>query len=115
MQTLNQWKYNSPYTSNLLNTVRWVTRKLIPNTEIILYGSRVRNEARKDSDWDFLILVDQPIDRKSISKIKDSLYDIELENNEILSSIIRTKQEWNSPEYYALPFRKIIENEGVML
>ena len=42
-----------------------------------------------------------------ITKLKDGLYDIELENDEVVSSIIRSRQEWSSPEYDALPFRTI--------
>jgi hypothetical protein len=43
---------------------------------------------KKYSDWDFHILVDQTIDKKTKDEIKDCLYDIELEYNEILSSIM---------------------------
>ena len=50
-----------------------------------------------------------------IVKLKDSLYDVELENDEVVSSIIRSRQEWSSPEYDALPFKKAVEKEGVEL
>ena len=48
-------------------------------------------------------------------KLRDSLYEIELETDKILSSIIRTRQDWNSPRYSVLPFKRIIEKEGVLL
>ena len=115
MKTLAQWKNKSLYTSNLLYKVQQALHSVVPDADIILFGSRVRNEAQKNSDWDFLILVGQTIDKKSKLEIKDCLYDIELEYNEILSSIIRTKQEWNSPRYSVLPLKKIIENEGMIL
>jgi len=39
-----------------------VSRKLgIEVREIILFGSRARGTARKDSDWDILILTDRPL------------------------------------------------------
>ncbi|WP_339133617.1 MAG: hypothetical protein WGN25_13250 [Candidatus Electrothrix sp. GW3-4] len=50
-----------------------------------------------------------------MTKLKDGLCDIELENDEVVSSIIRSRQEWASPEYGALPFRKAMEREGVVL
>ncbi|CAK8723193.1 hypothetical protein H206_03441 [Candidatus Electrothrix aarhusensis] len=71
------------------------------------------NEARQDSDWDFLIIADHPLDREIITKLKDGLYDIELENNDVVSSIIRSRQEWSSPAYDALPFKKAVEREGI--
>ena len=74
--------------------VREEVHRLIPDAKVILHGSRVRNEARQDSDRDFLIIADHPLDREIITKLKDGLYDIELENNEVVSSIIRSRQEW---------------------
>ena len=71
------------------------------------------NATRQDSDRDFLIIADHPLDREIITKLKDGLYDIELENDEVVSSIIRSRQEWSSPEYDALPFKKAVEREGV--
>ena len=71
------------------------------------------NAARQDSDRDFLIIADHPLDRETITKLKNGLYDIELENNEVVSSIIRSRQEWSSPEYDALPFKKAAERGWV--
>ena len=36
-------------------------KEVEPSAEIILYGSRARNTAKKHSDWDFLVLSDQNI------------------------------------------------------
>ncbi len=77
-----------------------------------LHGSRVRNEARQDSDRDFLIIADHPLDREIITKLKDGLCDIELENDEVVSSISQSRQEWSLPEYDALPFKKAVERGG---
>ena len=71
--------------------------------------------ARQDSDRDFLIIADHPLDREIITKLKDGLYDIELENDEVVSSIIRSRQERSLPEYDASPFKKAVEREGVEL
>ncbi|MCI5122825.1 MAG: nucleotidyltransferase domain-containing protein [Candidatus Electrothrix sp. AUS4] len=98
-----------------LHQVREEVHRLLPDAKVILHGSRVRNAARQDSDRDFLIIADHPLDREIITKLKDGLYDIELENNEVVSSIIRSRQEWSSPEYDALPFEKAAEREGVEL
>ena len=61
------------------------------------------------------IIADHPLDREIITKLKNGLYDIELENNEVVSSSIRNRQEWSLPEYDALPFKKAVEREGVGL
>lgn len=82
---------------------------------VILFGSQARGSASHTSDWDFLILTEHDLDRKSILEIKDRIYDLELETDTVLSTIIRTRNEWNSAKYSVLPFRQAIEEEGVLL
>ena len=99
----------------LLQRVKTAVQALTPTAEIILYGSRARGTARADSDWDFLILLPSPRDKTLEARIKDRLYDIELETDTVLSSIIRDQQEWRSPRYAVLPVRQQIEKDGVLL
>ncbi len=99
----------------LLDQVKTAVHSLAPNAEIILYGSRARGTARTDSDWDFLILLPSAADNKLETQIQDRLYDVELETNSVLSSIIRSKQEWLSARYTVLPLRQQIEQHGVPL
>lgn len=114
MKPLLQWENNSPRILHFLHLVQKEVHRLVPDAKIILHGSRVRNEARQDSDWDFLIIADHLLDKQTITELKNGLYDIELENDEIVSSIIRSRQEWSSPEYDALPFKAAVEKEGVI-
>ncbi|MEA2007757.1 MAG: nucleotidyltransferase domain-containing protein [Chloroflexota bacterium] len=99
--------------SLLLKRVKTAVQTLSPTAEIILYGSRARDTARADSDWDFLILLSSAGDKMLEEKIKDCLYDIELETDTVLSSIIRSKQEWMSARYAVIPLRQQIESHGV--
>ena len=101
--------------SELLQRVKTAVQSLAPTAEIILYGSRARGTARADSDWDFLILLPAPRNNVVETQIKDRLYDIELETDTVLSSVIRSKQEWRSPRYAVLPLRQQIEKDGVLL
>lgn len=115
MKPVQQWENNSPHVLHFLHQIQEKVHYLLPDAEIILHGSRVRNEARQDSDWDFLIISQHPLDRRMVTELKDSLYEVELANDEVVSSIIRSRQEWSSPEYDALPFKAAVEKEGVML
>jgi predicted nucleotidyltransferase len=101
--------------SKLLERVKTAVRTLAPTAEIILYGSRARGTAGVDSDWDFLILLSSPRDKTLEAQIKDRLYDVELETDTILSSVIRSKKEWWSAQYAVLPFRQQVEKDGVPL
>jgi predicted nucleotidyltransferase len=101
--------------NELIEQVKHAVHELEPEAKIILYGSRSRGEALPESDWDFLILVNQPLDRDQIAEVKNALYDLELKTNTVMSSIIRTLDEWNSPRYAVLPFKRIVEQEGLLL
>jgi predicted nucleotidyltransferase len=99
----------------LLNKVKQVVLELEPGAEIILYGSRSRGDASADSDWDFLLLVDGTVDDKRIDRIRHRLYELEWDHGEVLSVIVRNKEEWNQFPYSVLPIHNRIEEEGIRL
>jgi predicted nucleotidyltransferase len=89
--------------------------KIEPSAEIILFGSRARRDFNEFSDWDFLILVDGKVDASRTDRIRSALYDIELDFGEIISSIVRCREDWNGTRYRYAPLHKMIEHEGVRL
>ena len=115
MRLFEEWGKKTSDTQALLRKVQNKIRSIVPGADIIPYGSRVRGEANKDSDWDLLILIDQPVDNNLTIMLRDSLYETELETDEILSCIVRSKSDWYSPKYSVLPFKRIVEQEGILL
>ena len=99
----------------LLEEVKRTVHGLEPNAEIILFGSRSRREAGPESDWDFLILVDGSVDDARADAIRHRLYDIEWESGEVLCAVVRSRTEWDSPLYRAMPFHQNVEREGVVI
>lgn len=99
----------------LLKRVKQVVQEVEPGAQIILFGSRAREEAVSDSsDWDFMILVDGPVDDIRKDRIRHRLYEIEWDTDEILSSIIYSRQEWNSVRHQNHPFHINVEKEGLI-
>jgi predicted nucleotidyltransferase len=101
--------------AKLLEQVKKAVREVEPDADIILYGSRSRGDSVSDSDWDFLILVDGSVSSERTDRIRHRLYEIEWEAGAVLSSIVRSREEWNSPGYRSLPFHQIVEQEGKRL
>jgi predicted nucleotidyltransferase len=99
----------------ILSKVKEAVLRLEPSAEVVLYGSRARDDFREYSDWDFLVLVDGPVDTVRTDRIRRMLFDIELDTDQIISSIIRSRQEWNSPRYSVVPLHKNVEREGIHL
>ena len=84
-------------------------------SEIYLYGSRARRAAKKNSDWDILILVDKPEVNFELEKqFIDALYEIEIETGEVISPLIYTRNEWNK-RFLITPLFENINQEGIRI
>ena len=99
----------------LLELIKQVICESEPDAEIMLFGSRARGDAGSESDWDFLVLLDGLVDDGRIDKIRHRLYELEWEHGEVISCIVRSRQEWQTPMYRSTPFHKVIESEGILL
>lgn len=80
---------------------------------MILYGSRARGDARPDSDWDLLILLDGPVDERRADAVRDRLFDLGLELGAVLTAIVRSRTEWESPRWRSMPFHVSVSRDGV--
>lgn len=79
--------------SNTLLLIRELAASIIPNSRVVLFGSRARKDYSADSDYDFLIITEETFDvkkkrffkallRKELAKLKipaDILIQSELE------------------------------------
>jgi predicted nucleotidyltransferase len=95
----------------ILQAVKNRIRKIDPAARIILYGSRARNDAKKGSDWDFLILTSLTVNRELKNKINDELFEAELETDQILSGIVQSSDVWI--QYASTPFFKNVKKDGI--
>jgi predicted nucleotidyltransferase len=43
--------------TQIFENIRTLKRELLPNDRMILFGSQARGDARPDSDWDLLVVV----------------------------------------------------------
>jgi predicted nucleotidyltransferase len=99
----------------LLDHVKQTVHAIEPAADIILYGSRARGDAHPESDWDFLILLDGVVDDVRTDAIRHRLYDLEWDCGEVLCSIVRSRQEWNTPLSQVMPFSKVVREQGMLL
>ncbi|GHU69545.1 hypothetical protein FACS189413_08640 [Bacteroidia bacterium] len=45
--------------TEILENIRTLKCKILPNDRLILFGSQARGDARPDSDWDLLVLLNK--------------------------------------------------------
>ena len=97
---------------NISTIIKKEVQQLYANSEVILFGSRARQDHRPDSDWDFLILLDKnELTKKEKSEIRDKLYEVELNAEQVISTLIHTKSDWE--KLSVTPIYQIIQKEGV--
>jgi len=100
---------------HILQMIKKVVDKNAPDSEVYLYGSQARGNARKLSDWDLLILLNTPnVSFDFETKFMDEFYELELRTGEIFSPLIYSKNDWNS-NYIITPFYENIQKEGIRL
>jgi len=114
MISIDSWR-GSSVDVELLQRCKEAIRQVVPEADVILYGSRARGEADKYSDYDILIIVSGPVNMALEEKILDNVYPLELETGAVLTLITYNKQQWDSPLYRAMPLHKNVDREGVLL
>jgi predicted nucleotidyltransferase len=79
---------------------------------IVLFGSRARGDARSDSDYDVLVVVD----RRS-PEVRDALLAIEVDlldrHGSLMACLLRDEREWAASQ--GLPIGLNVAREGVAL
>jgi predicted nucleotidyltransferase len=98
----------------IFNSIKGVLLSVAPEGKVILYGSRARGDAREDSDWDLLVLLNKPrIESTDFDIISYPLCELGWKEGEQFSPKLYTVKEWEERSF--TPFYKNIEEEGIEL
>jgi len=101
--------------SIILKRIYELATDKFPDSEIYLYGSRARNDDRKISDWDLLILINsRHISFNLETSLMDEFYELELETGEIFSPLIYSKYDWSRNHISTSLFQNI-QKEGIRI
>ncbi len=100
---------------NILSDIVEVAKRVVPTDgHVWLYGSRARNEAHADSDWDILILLNQ---QSITSADEDNIaYPLVVEgwkHDITISPQIYTYDSWQARSF--TPFYKNVEQDKIIL
>ena len=98
----------------VIQRIKELGEKILPEgASLWLYGSRARGDARPDSDYDLLILLES---EESMSKADSSAYDLCLmgyENGVEINPHIYPRKKWE--EWTYSPFYKNVIRDKIVL
>ncbi len=97
--------------SHIAQAVKSAAQEFDPAAEVILFGSRARNDAHRDSDYDFLVLLNLPLDFRLKEQVLNRLYKVELEHDCVLSPLIENYDDWQMLEN--TPIFSEIQHDGL--
>ncbi len=85
--------------------------------QIMLFGSKARNEATVDSDVDILLLVDEPVDDRARWTLSDIMTEVEWETEIYISCRMYNYMDWKNENEDAifLPFKDNVIMDGEWL
>ncbi|GHU67574.1 hypothetical protein FACS189413_02590 [Bacteroidia bacterium] len=99
----------------ILSNIRELKRKILPNDSLILFGSQARGDARPDSDWDLLVILDKK-GKHNWTEFDNFAYPFEelgWDFGVAINTLLYTKEEWNKGKSF--PFYKNVTREGVTI
>lgn len=95
-------------------SIKTTVLDLIPDAEVILFGSRAREDYHEESDWDILILINRKVTHAMKREMCDKLFYISLEYEIGINTLMLNKSDWNEKfKYY--PLHVEIEREGMVI
>jgi predicted nucleotidyltransferase len=85
------------------------------SAQVLLFGSRARGDAKKDSDWDILILLNKAkVTIKDEQVFRHKLFDVELETGACISTFVYALNDWNT-RMSITPLYKNVQADGIYL
>lgn len=101
--------------ANIMQQIKALSSKVIPDYgELILFGSQARADARVDSDWDMLVVLDK--DHLTNDDYDNITYPFTLlgwEMDAAINPVMYTKREWESYKY--TDFYQNVQKDGIWL
>ena len=100
---------------DILNKLKEIVHLIIPTATVLLYGSVARGTQDEESDYDVLILTDAPLSTKEEDAVTDAVYDLELEQGIVISTLFYAKDFWAAPIAQVMPFHQRVQEDGVVI
>ena len=98
--------------TQIFENICTLKRQLLPNDRMILFGSQARGDARPDSDWDLLVLLNK--EKKTFEDEDNYGYPFDKmgwNHGVAINTILYSTAEWEKRRI--TPFYKNVEKDGI--
>jgi predicted nucleotidyltransferase len=99
----------------IFKEIEELKRKILPGGRVILFGSQARGDAREDSDWDLLVVLDKKGKHNwdDFDTYAFPFEEIGWNYGVLINTLIYTQDEWEQGKIF--PFYKNVMNEGIVI
>lgn len=107
---------SSEHSNNaVIKSIQAKAESIMPkDAKVILFGSRARKDAKVDSDWDILVLLNKEhVVEQDHDDFAYPLWELGWQLNQMIHPIIYSMNEWDKRK--GSPFYNNVEQEGIVL
>ena len=99
----------------ILNAIQQKASSIMPeDAKVILFGSRARKDAKPDSDWDILVLLNKSkIEEQDHDDFTYPFWELGWQLNQMIHPIIYSVNDWLKRK--GSPFYENVEKEGIII
>ena len=99
----------------IVNKLKSRLRKKVNLHQVILFGSRARGDAEPDSDMDLLVILNEPVSRKSRKIVSDNAWEVGFDAGVVVVPVVVNRNNWeNGPDKLSL-LAMAIREEGMRI
>lgn len=102
-------------TQTMLSLIKQNVHEVDANAQVWLYGSRVRGEARPDSDWDVLVLCPQDkLTFREEERFMDHICKLMVDTGQAIQLFAYGLKDWHT-RHSVTSFYKNVQSEAIQL
>ena len=110
MKTVSNIQLKSPGREAIDAAVR-ALKQHFPVVQVILYGSKAKGT--DDSELDISVPTSRGLSWREQNAITDTLFDIELDHDVVINTLVVPQVEWTTGFYSVLPIYDEVKEHGV--